>query len=334
MNQLGDYFAKPVLQDVITILEGIREIVSPNTEIKYVKGCHVLRTNLNEIDEARQAAQNADVAIVVLGENERGAKDEQGNSVGTDGEGRDVASLDLTGLQQELVEAVYNTGTPTVVVLVNGRPLSIRWIAEQVPAIVEAWLPGEKGGTAVAEILFGDYNPDGRLPITIPRHSGQLPVYYNYKPSKEFWINRRRGEGYVDMPATPLYHFGHGLSYTTFEYSNLQISPPDPGTGSTVQVKADVANTGDRRGGEVVQLYINDVISSVSTPVIELKGFKKIWLDPGEKQTVTFTLTPKEFALLDQEMKWVVEPGTFKVMVGHASDDIRLEGGFEVARKR
>ena len=181
----------------------------------------------------------------------------------------------MTGLQQELVKAVYDTGTPTIVVLINGRPLSTRWIAEHVPVILEAWLPGERGGHAVADILFGDYNPSGRLAITVPRHVGQLPVYYNMKPLKALWRKRR---GYVDMSALPLFEFGYGLSYTKFEYSNLRITPQETKPGSTVHISVDVKNIGDRTGQEVVQLYINDVISSVSTPVIELKGFKKITL--------------------------------------------------------
>lgn len=190
---LGDYVAKKVLQHVVTVLEGIKEKVQLATRIEYVKGCDVMGADLNEIEKARQAAKRADVAIVVVGENSREDKD------ATDGEGYDVASLDLTGIQEDLVKAVYETGTPTVVVLNNGRPLSVRWIAEHVPALVEAWLPGEQGGRAVADVLFGDYNPSGRLPITVPRHVGQLPVYYNYKPSKAYWINEGWGRRYVDM---------------------------------------------------------------------------------------------------------------------------------------
>ncbi len=328
INQMGDYTVSDYTQDIVTVLDGIRAAV-PSASVDYVKGCNVIGDEVNEIDQAIRAAEQAEVAVLVIGESTWGA----GDTPPTDGEGYDVASLDLTGMQQDLVKAIYDTGTPTVVVLINGRPLSTRWIAENIPAVVEAWLPGEKGGTAVAEVLFGDYNPDGRMPITVPRHSGQLPSYYNYGPAKEYWINDGWGDAYVDMPATPLYHFGHGLSYTSFEYSNLQIGPDNPGPGTTMTISVDVQNTGDRRGGEVVQLYINDVISSMTTPVIELKGFEKIWLDPGENQTVTFTLTPDMFAMLDQSMEWVVEPGAFEVMVGHASNDIRLRGEFEVVKK-
>ncbi len=325
MNQLGDYFAKPVLQDVVTILEGVKKTVSRNTNVEYVKGCEVIGNDLDELDKAALAARRSELALVVLGENERKAAG--GN--GTNGEGRDVASLDLTGMQEELVRKVAATGTPTIVVLINGRALSTRWIAENIPAVVEAWLPGEKGGTAIAEVLFGDYNPDGRLSVTIPRHVGQLPCYYNFAPSKAFWIDTLK-RGYVDMPGTPLYPFGHGLSYTSFKYSNLKIGPEVNGPGGTINISVDVRNTGDRRGGEVVQLYMNDVISSVTTPVIELEGFEKIWLDAGEKRTVNFTVTPKQLSMLDENMKWVVEPGTFDVMVGSSSEDIRLRGEFEI----
>ena len=325
-NQLGDYTSKTILQDIVTVLDGIKNKVSNETNVVYVKGCNVFRTDINEIRDARKAAENADVAVVVVGENERRAPD----NTGTNGEGRDIASLDLTGLQEGLVKAVYETGTPTIVVLINGRPLSIRWIAEHVPAIVEAWNCGEKGGSAIAEVLFGEYNPSGRLPITIPRHVGQLPVYYNQKPSKAYWIERSRGKGYVDISATPLFEFGHGLSYTEFEYSNLQIIPQSLGPAGEVSITLDVENVGDREGCEVIQLYINDVISTVSTPTKELKGFEKITLGQGKKQTVEFKLTPEHLSLLDQHLERVVEPGTFDIMIGSSSEDIKLKGSVTV----
>ena len=261
---------------------------------------------------ARGAAAGADVALVVIGE----ARD-------TDGEGRDVADLDLTGMQEELIRTVHATGTPTVVVLINGRPLSIRWAAEHVPAVLEAWNCGEKGGRAVAEVLFGDCNPSGKLPITVPRHVGQLPVYYNFPSSKA-------GKKYVNMSGDPLFEFGYGLSYTRFEYSNLKITNPEIRKGGSVEVRIDLKNTGGREGAEVVQLYLNDVLSSVSAPVLELQGFEKVLLEPGESKTVAFVLTPENLALFDRNMKWTVEPGEFKVMVGSSSRDIRLTGSFSV----
>src|SRR5579864_3340736 len=238
MNQLGDYSPHKVLQHVVSILEGIKTKAGPETKVVAVKGCGVLGNDKSGFAEAVRAAKNADVAIVVVGENQGQNDVDEEKDPPTDGEGHDVASLDLSGVQEDLVRAVYETGTPTVVVLVNGRPLSTRWTAEHVPAIVEAWRPGERGGQAVADVLFGDYNPSGRLAITIPRHSGQLPAYYNYKPSKAYWITRgwSYSRAYVDMPATPLYAFGHGLSYTSFDYSNLRIEPAEIHTAGNARV--------------------------------------------------------------------------------------------------
>jgi len=323
-NLLGDYVARKVLQHIVTIREGVQNKVGPGVRIDYVKGCDVVGTKLNEIDKARAAAKNADVAVVVVGENAREAQD------ATDGEGYDVASLDLTGMQEELVEAVAATGTPTVVVLVNGRPLSTRWIAENILAVVEAWLPGEQGGNAVADILFGDVNPSGRLAITVPRHSGQLPAFYNYKPSKEYWTSKGWGRRYADMTWRPLWEFGFGLSYTKFDFSNLRIDQPKVHSGADVHIALDIRNSGDRAGAEVAQLYIRDMITSVTTPVKQLKGFSKVTLDPGETKTVYFTLTPDDLSLLNRQLVRVIEPGEFQVMIGHSSDDIRLKGSFEV----
>ena len=315
-QQLGDYVPRKILQNVVTVLAGLKAKL-PNARIDYVQGCDWMAAEPDQVAQAKQAASNADVAVVVLGERH------MGTGRATDGEGSDVASLDLTGRQEELLEAVVSAGKPTVLVLSNGRPLSIRWAAEHVPAIVEAWNSGERGGEAVADVLFGDYNPSGRLPITVPRHSGQLPMYYNFMASK----GRR---GYVDMPLTPLWEFGYGLSYTTFEYGNLQLSAKEIGTRGSVDVSADVTNTGSRPGEEVVQLYVNDVVSSVTRPVKELKGFRKIALAPGEKKTVKFTITPEELAFYDQQMVRKVEPGMFRVMVGSSSAQIKLRDTFEV----
>jgi beta-glucosidase len=315
-NLLGDYIPKKLLYDAVTVLEAITDKVAPSTRISYVKGCNVLDSTLNEIQAARVAASRADVAIVVVGEDER-----------TNGESDDAADLDLKGYQSDLIKAVQETGTPTVVVLISGRPLTIRWTAANVPAIVQAWMCGERGGEAIADVLFGDYNPSGRLPITFPRHVGQMPFYYNYKPSKF----NRHWRAYVTYPLTPLWEFGHGLSYTRFEYANLRISPDTITPYGEVAISLEVKNTGDMAGKEVVQLYIDDVISSVVTPIIELKGFEKISLEPGKKKTVNFKLTPHELSLYNMAMDRVVEPGTFEVMVGRSCRDIRLTGSFEVA---
>jgi beta-glucosidase len=326
LNQLGDYVPLQVPQPVTTVLEGIRRAVSADTQVAYVKGCEVLGTNTSEIPRAAAAAAKAEVAVVVLGENEWRAA----NRAGTDGEGFDAATLELTGLQEDLVKAVKATGTPTVVVLINGRPLATRWIAANIPAVLEAWLPGEKGGQAVAEILFGEVNPSGRLPVTVPRHAGQLPVYYNAKKSKSYWIQHGWGRPYVDLEPTPLYPFGYGLSYTRFDYANLKLSRNEISPAETVEVRVDVRNAGGRAGAEVVQLYIEDVVSSVSTPVKELRGFTKVFLQPGETRTCTFTLRPDDLALYDRDLRRVVEPGLFRVMVGSSSEDIRVRGEFQV----
>jgi beta-glucosidase len=325
-NQLGDYVAHVVLQDVTTILEGLRAKLEPRTRVRHVKGCNVIGEATDEIGAAVEAARNADAAVVVLGENEWHAP----GKTGTNGEGFDVASLDLTGRQEELLKAVHATGTPTVLVLVNGRPLSVRWAAEHVPAIVEAWLPGERGGEAVADVLFGDREPEGRLPITVPRHVGQLPVAYDHKPSKEHWIREGWGKPYADMSPEPLFEFGHGLSYTRFEYANLRVEPAAIRRGGTVVVSADVANVGTRAGREVVQLYLHDPVASVVVPVRRLRGFEKLALAPGETKTVRFTLRPDDLALLDAALRWTVEPGAFEVAVGSSSRKIHLTGRFEV----
>ena len=332
-NQLGDYTTNKVLQHIVTPLEGIKGRVSSQTRVIFAKGCDVLGSDKSGFLEATKAAKGSDIAIVIVGEQQEkdpGADEADARNRPTVGEGYDVASLDLTGVQEDLIKAVVETGTPTVVVLINGRPLSIRWTAENVPAIVEAWEPGEHGGEAVAEVLFGDYNPGGHLPITIPRHVGQLPAYYNFKPSKAYWIKEGWGERYVDMPATPLYPFGYGLSYTQFEYSDLRIDPPESGPAGTVRVSVDVKNTGARAGSEVVQLYIRDVLGTVSTPVKQLRGFQRVSLQPGETKTVDFALGPEDLSLLNRDMHWVVEPGDFEIMVGSSSEDIRNKGVLHV----
>ncbi len=312
-SQLGDYTSKTILQEVVSVLSGIKRQVQPGTQVLYSRGCDLRDEKFDQIAAARDAARRAQVVVVVLGEWHLG-----------NGEGRDVASLDLQGRQEELVRAVYETGTPTVVVLINGRPLSTRWISEHIPAVVEAWLPGERGGQAVAELLFGDVNPSGKLAVSIPRHSGQLPVYYNHTPTKA----ARRG--YVDMPASPLYPFGHGLSYTAFQYGEASVTPSTIRTGGQVRVRLKVTNSGTRAGAEVVQLYLRDVISSVTRPVKELRGFQKVRLAPGESQDIEFVLKPEHLQLLDEYLRPIVEPGTFEVSLGSSSEDIRTKGTFEV----
>jgi beta-glucosidase len=330
LNQLGDYTSHRISQEIITVLKGIRNVASKKTKVNYVKGCDIIGTKFNEIEKARQVAQKAEVAIVVVGENEWHQRDEDGNRIGTSGEGFDVASLDLTGIQPDLVKAVVETGTPTIVVLINGRPLSIRYIVDHVPAILESWISGEKGGQAIAEILFGDVNPSGKLPVTIPRHVGQLPVYYNAKKSKKHWLEEGWGNSYADMDYRPLFPFVYGLSYTTFEYSNLSFDRKEIGIAGSIIISVDITNTGDRFGQEIAQLYIQDKLSTVSTPYIELKGFKKVALDPKETKTITFKLNPEHLMLFNRNLERIVEPGEFKVMIGASSEDIRQQDSFWV----
>jgi beta-glucosidase len=329
MNLLGDYSPKKITQHVVSILEGIKAAAGPQAKVVWARGCGVLGSDKSGFPDAVRAAKGADVAIVVVGENQGRNDVDEEKDPPTDGEGHDVASLDLTGVQEDLVKAVYETGTPTVVVLVNGRPLSTRWTAEHVPAMVEAWRPGERGGQAVADVLFGDYNPSGRLAITIPRHSGQLPAYYNYKPSKAYWIKNQK-RGYADMPATPLYPFGYGLSYTDYQYTNLRVAPEEIHAGGTARVSFEVKNTGGRVGTETAQLYIHETASPVSVPIKQLRGFEQVNLKPGETKTVTFTLGPEDLQLLDIDMHWRVVPGDFEIMAGRSSDDLPLNGTLKV----
>jgi beta-glucosidase len=297
-NQLGDYSAPG---EAVTVRQGIEERAGAGVAVRYARGCGVKDMDTSGIAEAVAAAKESDLAVLVLGES-------SWTEGMVSGEGNDRCSLDLPGVQQQLLEAVYATGTPVVLVLINGRPLTIGWATAHVPAILEAWYPGEEGGHAVADVLFGDYNPGGKLPITMPRTVGQLPLFYNYKPTG-------RAYDYVDGEFAPLYPFGYGLSYTRFSYSDLTITPGTIRPGGRVQVAVTVENVGDRAGDEVVQLYLRDVVSSVATPLQQLKGFARVTLQPGERRVVEFTLGPKELALLDRHREPVVEPGTFEVTV-------------------
>ena len=306
---------------VPTILEAICQKVSPDTRVLFARGCSINGTDRSGFDEAVKVAQAADAIVVVVG-------DKSGLTIDcTCGESRDRADLGLPGVQQELVQAVAAFGKPIVVVLVNGRPLAIPWIAENIPALVEAWLPGEEGGAAIADILFGDANPGGKLPMTFPRAVGQIPIFYSHKPSG----GRSQWHGdYVSLPTTPLFPFGHGLSYTQFEYSNLRIDPLRVEANKCVTISAEVKNVGAWAGDEVVQLYIRDEVASVPRPVKELKGFKRIQLVPGETCTVVFEMPIDQLGFYDEALQLVVEPGTIQVMIGSSSTDIRLNASFEI----
>ncbi len=305
-----------------TVLSGIRACVSPEAQIHYAAGCDITSRDTAGFAAAVAAARQSEVAIVVVGDRSGLTKN------CTSGESRDSATLDLPGVQQQLVQAIYATGTPTIVVMLTGRPYAISWIAEHIPAIVQAWLPAQEGGAAIADILFGRVNPGGKLPISIPRHVGQIPVFYNHKPSggRTHWHDH-----YTDLSAAPLYPFGHGLSYTEFTYADLHISPDHVDAESIVSISVAVTNSGSTAGDEVVQLYIHDVVASVTRPVHELKGFKRLHLQPGQSRTLTFRLDCRHLAFYDRDMRYVVEPGEVEVMVGSSSQDIRLRGSFVIA---
>jgi beta-glucosidase len=306
---------------IVTVLEGIKAVVSPETNVLYAKGCDILGDDTGGFDEAVKLAQQADTVILVLG-------DRSGLTPPcTTGETRDSADLRLPGVQEELARAIIATGKPVVVVLVNGRPYAMPWLADNANAILEAWLPGEEGGAAVADILFGSANPGGKLPVTIPRSVGQVPIFYNYKPSG------RRSNWYVDYveeKVTPLYPFGYGLSYTSFEYSNLLLSTEQATAGESVDVSLKITNTGHTAGDEVVQLYIRDEFASTPRPVKELKGYARVTLQAGESKAITFHLPVDQLAFYDNDLNLVLEPGRILVMIGSSSEDIRLSGALEI----
>ena len=320
-NMLGDYTAPQPDGKVVTVYQGIRAMLG-DARCTHVKGCAIRDTMDCDIPAAVEAAMQADVVIAVVGgssardfktsyEDTGAASAEQQTVSDMEcGEGFDRATLDLLGRQMELLEALKKTGKPLVVVYIEGRPLNKNWADENANALLTAYYPGEQGGNAIAEVLFGDYNPAGRLPVSVPRHVGQLPVYYN-KPAPA-------AHDYVEMSAKPLYPFGYGLSYTTFEYSDLTV------TGLDATFK--VTNTGNHKGDEVVQLYLHQDLSTVVQPERQLKAFERITLDPGETREVTLHLDYGDLAIVDADMKWTVEPGTYHVLIGPSCKDIRLMG--------
>lgn len=304
----------------ITVLDGIRAAVSAHTEIRYAVGAGP-NSDTSAIDEAVAAASDADIAVIVVG-------DLSGLGAGcTVGESLDSASLKLPGAQQALIEAVYDTGTPVVLVLITGRPYDLSWADAHLPALIQAWFPAQEGGGAIADVLFGDVSPSGRLPMSFPRSVGQLPVFYNHKPSG----GRSNWQGqYIDSPTTPLYAFGHGLSYTQFSYSDLRLSETRITPTGHVTISVNVSNDGQRSGEDVVQLYVTDPVASVTRPVKQLKGFTRIALEPGETRTVHFDLDVRHLAFYNADMQFVVEPGEIGVLIGASSNDIRLQSSFTI----
>jgi beta-glucosidase len=321
---LGGYSGVP--RQEITMLQGIREKVGKHAKVLYSEGCKITIggswnqdavtasdpvEDRKQINEAVKVAKKADVIVLAIGGNEQTSREAWNlQHMG------DRTSLDLIGRQEELVKAMVAQGKPVIVFLFNGRPLSINYLTQNVPVIYEGWYLGQETGRAVADVLFGDYNPGGKLPISVPRSAGHLPVFYNYKPS-----GRR---GYLFEDVSPLYAFGYGLSYTTFRLENARLAKKRIARDGSTRVLVDVTNTGAREGSEVVQLYIRDLVSSATRPVKELKGFKRVWLKPGETTTVELDITPGSLAFYDVNMKYVVEPGDFEIMVGTSSRDADL----------
>jgi beta-glucosidase len=316
---IGSWSGDGKPEDAVTVLAGIRAKVSPQTKVAYAKGCEITGDSADGFAEAVRAAEGADVALVVVGE-----------SAEMSGEASSRSSLDLPGRQLDLIKAIHATGKPYAVVLMNGRPLTINWVAENSPAILETWFAGTQGGNSIADVVFGDVNPGGKLPVSFPRSVGQIPIYYNHKNTgRPTDVNNKYTSKYLDVPATPLYPFGFGLSYTEFRISNLNLSAQSIPASGRLTASVEVENTGKRAGDEVVQLYVRDVASSRTRPVRELKGFERITLRPGEKRRVEFTLTPAELGFYDRDMRFTVEPGEFRVFAGNSSVG-GLEATFEV----
>jgi beta-glucosidase len=301
------------LDQVPTILDFIRDKVAADVDIHFSEGCAINDADTSGFAEAVRAAQEAEVAILFLG-GRSGLVESS-----TCGEARDRADLNLPGVQQQLLEAVHATGTPTILVLVNGRPLTVTWADEHIPAILEVWLPGEEGAQAVVDVLFGDENPGGKLPITVPRHVGQVPIYYAHKPSggKSHWRSK-----YVNLSNQPLYPFGFGLSYTKFDLKNLAVDRDTFAAGEQIRLSVEITNIGDRSGDEVIQVYGRDLASSVTRPVKQLIGFKRLSLAPEESKRVTFILHANQFGFYNHGMDFVLEPGDIVLMVGTSSADI------------
>ncbi|WP_419800544.1 glycoside hydrolase family 3 N-terminal domain-containing protein [Mucilaginibacter sp.] len=327
----------PSYNPVTSVLEGIRNYVGKNSIVEYAKGCDIIDATWPEseiiptpltaeeqadIADAVAKAKNADVIIAVVGEDEKRV-----------GESLSRSGLNLPGRQLQLVQALQATGKPVVMVMINGQPLTINWENKYVPAILEAWFPGPESGKVVAETLFGDNNPGGKLTITFPKTTGQIELNFPFKPASQSGQPGSGPNGYGSTRVLgALYPFGYGLSYTTFAYSNLKIDRPTMHTQNDITVSVDVANTGKIKGDEVVQLYLKDEVSSVTTYEYDLRGFERVPLLPGEKKTVKFVLHPDDLALLDKNMNWTVEPGKFQVMIGSSSEDIKLKAEFEVEK--
>ena len=338
--QFGDYSITKSNNYGVTLLQGIQQVAGSDVTINYARGCGITDLDTKGFDQAIEAAKKSDMVVLAIGGTSIiysgiGWGNDELDKENTCGEGFDRTTLDPPGVQSQLIRALEATGKPIILVMIHGRPYSIPWEKEHLPAIVEAWYPGEQGGLAIADVLFGNINPSGKLPVSVPQSVGHIPTTYDYKPS---------GRGYYHQPGTPekpgrdyvfsspdaLFCFGYGLSYTTFEYADILLKNNDILNGEPIQISVQVKNTGSVKGKEVVQLYIRDQVSSVTTPVKMLKGFRKIELEPGESKLVEFTIDFEELSLWNIDMKKVVEPGIFEVQIGSSSDDIRLKSEFSV----
>ncbi|WP_183566484.1 glycoside hydrolase family 3 N-terminal domain-containing protein [Mucilaginibacter sp. SP1R1] len=341
--QYGDYSSTRDSRSGTTVLDGIKQLVGNKVKINYAKGSTLSGRDKAGFEEAVTAAQQSDAVVVVLGTTSvvfsgigwnGHAPESEPKDPFTCGEGYDVTDINPEGVQRELLQAIYKTGKPVILVLMNGRPWSITWEKENIPAILEAWYPGEKGGAAIANILFGKVNPSGRLNVSIPQSVGHIPVFYNHvNTSKGFYHNPgspdKPGQDYVFSSPDALFPFGYGLSYTTFKYSNMQVSAASFDKNETVQVTVDVTNSGSIPGKEVVQMYLGNKINSVTTPVMALKGFDKVSLKSGETKTIKFTIKPEDIAIWNTDMKQVVEPGIFDVMIARSAEDVVLKKTLE-----
>ncbi|MEP7381836.1 MAG: glycoside hydrolase family 3 N-terminal domain-containing protein [Gemmatimonadota bacterium] len=315
----GNWWGDGRAEEAVTILDGIRGAVSKATRVTFAKGTEATGTDSSGFAAARRVARGADVVILVVGEREDQSAEAESR-----------ASIELSGMQEQLVRTVHAIGKPTIVVLMNGRPLAIPWIAEHVPAVVESWFLGSEMGNALADVLFGDVNPSGKLPVTMPRATGQVPLYYAHKRTgRPPRAEEKYTSKYNDVAWTPLFPFGYGLSYTTFQYSPLVLSTSTIGARDSISVSVQLRNTGNRAGVEVVQLYLQDEVGSLTRPVKELRGFQRVALGAGESRRVSFTLVPSDLAFHDADLALVAEPGAFRVYVGGSSEDVQ-EGRFQL----
>lgn len=317
-EMIGSWSAAGDWSKSVTLLEGIKAAVSPNTKILFAQGTNINDDATQGISEAVKTAKKADAIVLAIGEEAL-----------MSGEAASRASIDLPGKQLQLAQELHKTGKPVIVVLMSGRPLTINWLDENAPAILETWFLGTQAGHAIADVLFGDYNPSGKLPVTFPRSVGQIPLFYNNKNTGRPISDEKYTSKYLDIPNTPLYPFGYGLSYTYFTYSNLKLNKPQYTMDEQIDVTVTVTNSGDMKGEEVVQLYIRDLVGSVTRPVKELKAFEKIALAPGESQQVNFTLSKDDLAFYTRNMEFKAEPGDFKVFVGTNSEEC-LEADFKL----